>query len=270
MPAIQPARLKREVARLVGSLPDSRAFVRALENVLERYADRTYRPGQSGDPAPLLPAYNVPKPVLRQIRHTLTAHLQQDPQLALQLADRLWEKPILETRRLAIHLLGMIPASDPAPILHRLQSWANPKEDAQLMDELFHTGLARLRQENRDTLLEQIEDWMDTPEPATQIQAIRALLPFVQNPNTDDLPGVFGLLSSRLAHFPAEALPYLLELIHALAKHSPHETAHFIRQALVVSEKPEISWLARNTLRLLPETSRERLRAALRSSTRSE
>ena len=65
MPAIQPARLKQQAVLLAQQFDNPVAYVRSLHHLLDFYADRAHRPGQSGKPAPLTSAYRVHPPVLR-------------------------------------------------------------------------------------------------------------------------------------------------------------------------------------------------------------
>ena len=54
MPAIQPARLKKQVTELVPKINQPSVFVRELHTLLNLYSDHTQRPGQAGVPLPLL------------------------------------------------------------------------------------------------------------------------------------------------------------------------------------------------------------------------
>jgi len=105
MPAIQPARLKIQAAQLAEKFTDPPAFTLGLNELLEFYADRTYRPGQASDPQPLLKAYNVPTPVLRQVSKELSKFIVANQDAALALCDALWSKPVLEFRLLAAMVL---------------------------------------------------------------------------------------------------------------------------------------------------------------------
>jgi len=60
MPAIHPARMKIQVARLGEKIRQPEVFVRELHNLLDFYADRTHRPGQFGEPPPLLAIIKPP------------------------------------------------------------------------------------------------------------------------------------------------------------------------------------------------------------------
>ena len=79
MPAIQLARLKIQSVRLAENFADPHTFARELRGLLDFYAERTHRPGQVGEPPPILPAYNVPPQVMRQVERELSPIAIQDP-----------------------------------------------------------------------------------------------------------------------------------------------------------------------------------------------
>ena len=54
MPAIQLARLKIQVTELLKYFSVPKDFLRELHAMLDFYADRTRRSGQSGKPRPLI------------------------------------------------------------------------------------------------------------------------------------------------------------------------------------------------------------------------
>src|SRR5512145_962522 len=112
MPAIQLARLKLQAVELAASFRQPAVFARKLDDLCEFYANRTYRPGVSGESHPsLLKSYNIPAPVLREVQHELTPLAYAEPQATLALCQSLWEEPILEHRLLAAGILGQLPAT---------------------------------------------------------------------------------------------------------------------------------------------------------------
>ena len=90
MPAIHPARLKKQVAQLVNNFEQPDGFVRSLHQLMSYYAERIQRPGQSGEPTPLITAYKVRRPVLRQIQGALAPLAKSKPEAAITLCDALW------------------------------------------------------------------------------------------------------------------------------------------------------------------------------------
>ncbi len=266
MPAIQPARLKRQVAQLGEKFPDSAAYTRALNELLDFYADRTRRPGRDGAPAPLIPAYNAPKPLLREIRRDIIERMSAAPDTGLALADLLWEQPFLECRFLAIHTLGQIAPDPPEVVLERLQGWAQATQEDQLLDSIFTVGVARLRSEAGTSYLKKLKDWLGAREDASRILGLRALLPLLEDQELQTLPTIFHQLAPICREMPAEVRPYVLKVIQSLAQRTPKETAYFLREVLSTSSAPGPAWLIRRTLKLFPAESQSSLRSALKAS----
>jgi hypothetical protein len=265
MPAINPERLKEETAELAKAFSDPEKFMLALSALLDRYADRIRRHGQTGIPAPLLPSYNVSAPVLRQIILTLAPLATETSHLAFPIIDALWERPTIETRQIAIRLLGTIPSNDPYPIFERLKSWATAREEETILDELFRSGLGNIQGKHPDLLLDIIQDWLNATETEVQTLGTKALLPLVENPAFDNFPLVYRLLYSRVTDAPSVLRPYLVAVIRALAVRSPQETAHFLHQVLVLNDRPGATWIARQCFDLFSEDVQERLIETIRN-----
>jgi len=265
MPAINPERLKQETAELAADFLDPARFVRRLEALLDQYADRIRRPGHTGAPAPLLPAYKVAPPVMRQILLTLTPLVEANPQVALTLADALWEKPFLETRQIAIRLLSLYPVEDSIPILKRLHRWAKPGEEEHILEALFEKGLEPLQSQHPALYLETIREWLNDSQVQFQILGARALLPLAKNPAFENLPLIFRILVSRILDAQPPLRPHLAAVIYVLAERSPQETAHFLRQVLVLTDNPGAAWIARQTFELFSEEIQEKLKETIRN-----
>jgi hypothetical protein len=264
MPAIQPDRLKLEVAELVDHFNDPKLFKNHIEKFLEHYADRTLRPGQSGSPAPLLPSYHVPNQVLRRIILDLATNAENEPKTALSLIDTLWEEPFLETRVLAARLLGKIPPKYSEHILVRVREWVQPSQEETLLNEIFDNGLSQLRLSNPGELFTLTQEWLETSTIGWQILGLRLLMSSINEPSFSNLPNIFSILGPWVTNHPQELRPYLLEIMTVLAYRSPQETGHFLRQNLILSKTPGITWLARKSLPHFPDNLQLNLRHTLR------
>ncbi len=265
MPAIHPERLKQETAELTVYFSEPARFVYALEGLLDRYADRVRRPGQTGAPAPLLASYKVAAPVMRQIVLVLTPLANADPAAALALVDALWEKPTLETRQIAIRLLGLYPAKDPLPILARVTAWTTPQIEENILDELFEKGLVRLQTDHPASLLDLSREWLSHSKVEIQTMGTKILLSLVQNPAFENLPQAFRQLLPRVIESHPVLRPHLAAVIRALAERSPQETAHFLNQVLIVSHQPGVAWITRQVMDLFPEATQDRLKETIRN-----
>ena len=173
------------------------AYLRSLYHLMDFYADRARRPGKSGIPSPLLAAYNVRPPVLRQIIQELVPLAQADPEQGLALCDALWEQPVLEFRTLAAMLLGQLPTDPPERITDRACAWIAPDLEPHLIKTVLVHGLAHLRQEQPAVLVRLFQDWIESSDKFHQQLGLQALLPLIRDPGFENLPVFFRTLSGQ-------------------------------------------------------------------------
>lgn len=266
MPAIQPARLRQQAALLAQSFDQPLVFVRSLHHLLEFYADRARRPGQTGKPSPLMSAYNVRSPVLSVLLQEWTPLIENDTSLALSLCDALWRENYLEFRLLAASLLGRIPPDPLEPILNRIEYWSiEPLEDS-LVAALFTNSLSGLRKEDPDRLIKLVEQWLSSENVKEMHYGMLALLPLVNDPEFKNLPVFFRLIHPFCRELPPALRASLIELLIALAHRSPLETAYFLRQSFETSNSQDTAWLIRRVVNEFPPEQEQSLRASIRGS----
>ena len=264
MPAIRPAQLKKQVSALAGKFSQPSLFVRELHTLLDLYSDHTHRPGQSGEPSPLMGAYNTPAPVIRQVWHALTPLIQSQPVEVLPLCDALWAEPNFDLKLLAARLLGRVPVHPPDLVIDRLQSWVPQLVEKRVLDGLCEFGLLRLQQDAPGKLLELVSSWMVSTDLSTQRAGLRALLPIINHSGAESLPSIFRLLTPYLRLAPSRLRPDIRTVLTALAHTSPSETAYILRQNLSAPNNPDTPWLIRQVMDEFPEDARTGLRAALK------
>jgi hypothetical protein len=264
MPAIQLARLKQQAAQIASAYAEPQTFLRALHHLLNFYANRSRRFGQSGEPNPLLPAYNVPTPVLRQIVLELTPYVAEDPPAGLALCDLLWSQETLECRSLAASLIGAIPLQPPNAVLERLQTWTATESNDKLLTTLFKQGFSRLLTETQELYLKQATDWLSSPRLHNQMLGLRAMNFLLNEPSFENLPLVFKYLTPLVRVAPKPLRPYLISVLSALVKRSPQETAFFLRQNLRTPKSVDTSWLIRQIWKEFPVPIQDSLREDIR------
>lgn len=265
MPAITPARLKQQAALLGDQYDSPVAFVRSLHHLLEFYADRAHRPGQTSLPPTLFPAYKVRPQVLRLVLQEVVARVSEEPEAGLALCDALWEQRVIEFRILAADLLGEVISPIPDPILKRIHSWSQPDLEAQLLNELLDPGLARLRKDYPGVVVKLVRDWLASGERFEQHLGLRALLPVVNDYNFENLPIVFRLIQPLVRVTPPALRPELLDVLGALAHRSPGEAAYFLRQTVSLPNSPDTPLLIRQCLIEFPAPIQDDLRKIVRS-----
>ncbi len=265
MPAIDIARLRMQIDRLVSLCDRPPLFRSNLRDLFEFYNDLTYRPGQSGKLQSLLPHYKVPPPIIRQIEVELAKFCAQDPRAGLALADALWEDAYLEPRLLAIHLLGAVPVTLPEPVLTRLTAWAQPEEDRKVLDALIAKGTSHLLRHQTEDLSAIIKNWLTSGNLVVQGMGLLALHVIAEDENFEDLPVIFHLISLVIQNLPANLHPDLLAVLQILARRSPSETAYFLRQVLIVSHNRLVPRLVRRCFPYFTEETQDGLRQILKT-----
>jgi hypothetical protein len=266
MPAIHPARMKIQVAQLGEKIRQPEAFVRALHNLLDYYADRTYRPGQSGEPPPLLATYKTPPPVFRQIVQETASLAVADPPAALALVDAMWAEPTLEFRLLAIALIGKIPPIPPEPVLARIQNWIASTPENRLLDAILEQSLVHIRRECPKIYYQMIDEWLKADELFPRQTGLRAIVPLLSDPEFENLPAVFHLLTPLIRVPPSALRLELVAVLRALVHYFPQEAGYILRQNLS-ADHPDTIWLTRQVLKDFPSEIQDSLREFLRPIT---
>lgn len=265
MPAIQPARLKIQAVQLAERFADPPSFKRKLRELLDFYADRAYRPGQAGDPSPLLESFAVPAPVLRRVALEVQSAAASDREALLHLCDSLWAEPVLEFRALAATLLGNAPLESPAEIVWRVKAWAEQSSEQRLIRAIIGEGLVSLAAVYPDEYLQVAREWLESPHTFQRHLGLVALHALLSRSDFVNLPIVMKMVTPLVRSAPSSLRPDLLDLIERLASRSPAETAYFLRQNLAVkTENLGTAWLTRQSLDYFPSELQGGLRAALR------
>jgi hypothetical protein len=266
MPAIQPAQLRKQTSDLAGKFNQPALFVRDLHALLDLYTDYTHRPGQSGEPSPLIASYKTPPQVIGQVWRELMPLIIHQPADVLPVCDALWAESNYDLQLLSARLLGQVPVIPPEPVIDRLNSWVCYGLENQVLDGLFEFGMARLQQEAPAKLLELVSSWLSSSTPYVQQAGLRALLPIINQTGSENLPSIFRVLTPFLRIAPPNLRPDILMVLSALAHNSPSETAYLLRQNLSAPDNPDTAWFIRKVLDEFPSEAQIGLRNALKGN----
>jgi len=262
MPAIDLARLKKQVTHLADIFDQPADFLREHREILDYYVNRTLR-SQSVAPSSVLPTYRTPPVVLRQIETELGPVAAKKPIQALELADALWDEGWLETRLLAAYLLGRIPPQEER-LLARLTAWTQAVRDPEVRAALLTTSLTRLRNETPDLFIILVKEWLHPARQRMWSNGIQALVPLINSPDFDNLPPILDVVEPILKVSPAALQFDLQELIVALYKASPDETVFFLQQIITKTKSPLPAVSLRRMSPKLPGELQANLREILR------
>jgi hypothetical protein len=265
MPAVQLARLRRQTAELAEYFYQPEVLVRKLTDLFEFYADRTQRPNQPSTAQTLIKTYKVPQPVLRRVGQELGALIGSDPQAALVLIDVLWAQENLESRLLAIELLGKLDPGMLSEISERALAWNQANDEGKLLEALGRQGMARLREESPDALLKFVDRLLKTGEVRQQRFGLLALELLLEEGRFENLPAVYRSLNPALKKAEKGLRSSLIGVIRPLVQQSPQETAFFLRQILSKNKNRTLTQIIRRSLEEFPPEFQKSLRSALKS-----
>jgi hypothetical protein len=264
MTAVNPTRLRFQMQGLMSFFDSPVEFHQKLVGLFSLYANYALRFGQNALTRPLIPIYNLPHPVLRQLKLDLTPHIQADPQAALEIADHLWGDDYYEIKHTAIWIMGTIPINDPEPILDRVLQWLTPGLDQVVKRDLLSIGTRSLQDHFPESWEALILSLLSKNEPEMVALGIQALAEGSKSPNFKNLPAIFRLASPFIRDPHIVYARDLEDLIEVLAQLSPQETGYFLKQILSVSVSRETSRLIKNCLSTFPEEIQRDLRSALK------
>lgn len=268
MPAVQLARLKRQIDKLAWHFTRPAEFCRELNELLESYADLTYRPTSVVKQSTgKVPSYHVPVVVMRQLEMAAGQWAQENAPAALDLMDALWQEPMSEPRFLAAYLLGMLPLDLSQAVTERLQHWARPGEEKEFLQSLFKQGTVMMRRQAAGIFLNQVRDWLNEAGLASKRIGLLAVRPLIEDRNFENLPAVYNAVGPVLQSHPGTLKNELTAVLIALSQRSPTETAYFVRQMAGQTTSPDLLRLLRRCVSEFPDHIQAQLRSLVQTQT---
>ena len=266
MPAVEMSKLTKEIELLLRLWEQPEPLLVRLTDLLEYYSDHLYQPGEQIRTTPTLPVYRVPPIVLRQLERTFTHAAADQPQPGLALADTLWQQAHQETLLLSAAILGGLPVVFHPAVIQRISSWASIDLPSSLIFQLIDLATRQIRLHSLQNWLNTVTTWLQQETHAFHSFGLLALQPLIKDPQFENLPFVFRVITPYIQAPPAEFIPELVEILGSLAQRSPSETTYFFRQAINASSSSETLRLLRRALPFLPQTAQNSLGPILRES----
>lgn len=263
MPAIQLSRLNAEIQFLTTRIEDQEHFVRSLIDLFERYAAWSFRQGDSSRRNIQIPQYHLPPIVMQKLALSLRPFCASNPVGVKNLAETLRTGSHLETRQLAITLLGMLIEGEPVLFMQTVERWLISEKENFLRVELLRKGCEKMRRDYPLVWLDRIEDWLASTEPIWKSSGLQALTASLNDATFSYLPNVFRLATDLMIQAPQALSTPLQELLDAMINRSAVETGFFLQQILLRNASAETARLVRKKLPRLPNQSQQALRTLL-------
>jgi len=258
MPAIDLTKLKQQSAELVNLFDQPDVFLNQFKEILEYYTNRTLRVNQVIQRSNL-PTYNTPRPVLFQIENAIEKLGDRYPDAAINLTNTLWSASFYEAQLLSAFILGTIPPALTMSLITSLPEKLYETKDQEIKKALLTSSLARLRNENPQTLMLLIKEWLNAPGPKTQTWGLFAFLPLIQQLGYDDLPQVFETLRPAIVGVTPSTQMDIKACINTTYRISPVETIHYLTDIIQGTKDQQVLRIFMRIIRSLPTDAQKNL-----------
>jgi len=225
MPAIDPARLSREIQTVTMAFDQPAELLARVLALLDFYADRVLRPGAHAARRAPQRSFATPAPVIQSLRQALGREAAVQPEWAWEAASRLWAAGYHETMLLAAAVLE--PQTDA-----RAAAWIEERLRAGLDDPsrqvLASTAWRGWRAADLNGFLALIEVWIAGRDPDRQAFAYLALEAAAREIPSDALASLIDLLYRLPSPRHPGVQQARLEMLRALVERSPGEVAAYL------------------------------------------
>ena len=259
MTAINPAKLKMQVAALGELISQPERFTARLHELLSFYSARI-RQTRLANTSQILKTYQAAKPVILALENEIAEKLKDEPEAGFTLLDRLWEEYWVEFRQLAIHVLGLLPSDQPDRIIHRAQAWLEDCSSEDIRRLIMTRGMSRLANARPQESLQFIDELISSGSNENLQAALFGLEFYAKNPSYLNLPLLFNYLSKILLAETSGLSKEISALLRILASRSEQETTYFLLNQLSPDHNPRILRVIRQVMDNLSPDNQDLLR----------
>jgi|GEM_PF-560039 len=264
MAAIDLTRLNKQIEALKQAFSQPVEFRRQFHEILQFYHRYAHRQHKDAVPVSFMRVYDLPDQILPQIAYGLSLKAGQDANDTLAVVDELWKDEHFEARDLATHLLGQVPLTAKNEVFGRVKLWSSVPLDRAVVKALFVKGSQRLRSEDPDGWTKFVGDMLNSPVERLQNHGLYALSLLVEQAHSDLFPQFFRWIRPFLQSDQYLIEANLSQVIAALARRSPAETAYVLKEVLSDTDGSSIEKRVRSYLPYFDKQLSEGLQASIR------
>ncbi len=260
MPAVDPARLKSQLADLTALIDHPETASRACLEFFSDHMDRVRR-SSAGGTGQLSRSFGVPEPVLRELIRAFVPAARRHPVQAPALAELLWRSDYREGRLVAAALTGT--RSD-AGVPDWVESRAGEVLDPVVRHSLAKESLHGWRSAHPNAFLDKLQVWLAAGRGPVTDLALIGLADAAGDAAVGYQPRLLSMLEPCLLDPTPGRRRFLLDAVRALARVAPSETAQWLADALRGNADPsELVLVIQKTMGAFPARQRGFLRATL-------
>jgi hypothetical protein len=248
MAAIDLTKLKRLSTHLVTLCDSPEKFQNELHNLLETFSDRSLRLSSMSDHGTPLNTYRVPKQVIYSITRNIEPIMRQSPGEFFNLSDYLWADEVIESKLIALFIIGRISIDFTKEITARLVEWEKGCTDIYMINNFINLGLYNLRHDSVAIFIMLAETWITTKTASTQKIGIKCIQVLITDTIFDNIPLMFRLVTIVLKDYSLQIETDLGRLLKLLLQKYPDETLNFLNNFITVNKNKKVVRLIRQSL----------------------
>lgn len=252
MAVIDPLRLQKQIRQCFANPSNAQLFVSAIKNLLETYADHTYRAGERVALPSSLKSYHVPQPLIRTLKKELASLSQSQPTQALSVAEILWDQPFQECKDLAISILENLPIEMEKEYFRTLEQWASSCKQAELIENIAKCVNTSVHAQQPAALIDRAQKWMLDERFTVRKLGFLVVEHLCRSISFGDLPLLFRLISPYLNRFPPQNYQDVIAICNNLIAKSPKEMAYLMRTAITANPSADAKRLIKSCIRTFP------------------
>ncbi len=263
MAAIDLTRLNKQIEELKEVYSQPAEFRKLLHETLQFYHRYAHRQHKDSVPVSFMRVYDMPEQILPQVAYGLSLKARQDASETLAVVDELWKDDHFEARDLAAHLLGQVLLAAKADVFERIEQWSSGPLDRAVVNSVFSKGSQRLRSEDPQSWTEFVGNLLASPLERQQNHGLYALSLLVDQSHSDQLPQFFRWIRPFIQSDQTLIQPNLSQVIAALARRSPAETAYVLKEVMSDTDGSGIEQRVRSYLPYFDEQLSEGLLSSI-------
>jgi len=266
MPAIQLSKLQKDITDLLAYFYETDVFINKTTAIYENYANYSLRPSQEVSRLKNIITYNAPQLLTEQFITHLKPAVLKFPDQAQKIIDLLWQSNILDIKILAARLLCTLSDTYPNGAMVSMTYWCQPLPERYILELIFANAARYLISRNSLVWINQVVTWLNSINQDDQLVGIVAARYSVNEPDFINLPPIFDNITNQALIGHADYFYDLQTLLIQLAKRSPSEMKHFIRQLVGLGMTEMTHKLLRKVIEVYPRVEQQQIKSLLKTA----
>ena len=216
-----------EEAELIGEEKDAMRAASRLNLLMQKYGDKNYGEKIARHVEGIEKAYYVPLSAIYEMRTGVWHRWRENPEFALEVAEKLWETRYRESLLLSIYLLEKVVRFKPAEVLEFVRKILPTVSNWEISDALATHGIGEIARTHPENILSLSEELIRRENKWERRFGVSILIPSLEN--GERLKEALKLVCVLMKDPDEEVRLAVCWLLRSASERYPKEVAAFIR-----------------------------------------